>query len=369
LPRAAQAWSLFPTPAFRGQTRRFKRAFTLLRGAVKQRAFPAASVAVTHKGRLVALKGFGKFTFTRHAPKVYEDTIFDLASLTKVIATTTAAALLYERGQLDLDAPVAGILPEFLAGDPRRAEVTPRMLLSHSSGLPAYAPLYETAQTRDALLHAAMTLPLDAEPGTREEYSDIGFIVLGAALERIADESLDRFCQREIFGPLGMAQTLFRPSTMQAVLIPPTADARCFRKRLIQGEVHDDNAGVLDGVAGHAGLFASAGDVATFAHCMLNGGRPILRRDTIELFTRRSTLPGFSRALGWDTPSNPSQSGRYFSDRSFGHLGYTGTSLWIDPERNLSITLLTNRTWPDSASQTIKEIRPRVHDAIVEVLS
>jgi CubicO group peptidase (beta-lactamase class C family) len=329
--------------------------------------------------------------------------LFDLASVTKVAATTTMAALLYERGLLELDAPLLGTIPEFLVdscGEPdaRRHNVTVRMLLAHSSGLPAYEKLFLEAHSRDELLRAAFTMPLTADPGTRAEYSDIGFIILGAALERIAEESLDRFCQREIFGPLAMTSTTFNPPASLRARIPPIADEReqqcgagaparekpapnvppsassshtrsTFRQRVIQGEVQDENAFVLGGVAGHAGLFSTAEDLARFAHAMLNGGRPILQPETGALFTRReSAPPGTSRALGWDTPSVPSQSGRYFSPASFGHLGYTGTSVWIDSERQLSITLLTNRTWPDCSSQAIKQVRPKFHDAVIEAL-
>ena len=190
------------------------------------------------------------------------------------------------------------------------------------------------------------------------------------ALERIAEEPLDIFCQREIFGPLAMLNTTFNPPPEMHARIPPTADDRTFRNRIIQGEVQDENASVLGGVAGHAGLFSTAEDLSRFAHSWLQGGQPILRPETVALFTRREPAPpGTSRALGWDTPSAPSQSGKYFGPSSFGHLGYTGTSLWIDPDRQLSITLLTNRTWPDCSNQAIKQIRPRFHDAIIEVLA
>jgi CubicO group peptidase (beta-lactamase class C family) len=166
-----------------------------------------------------------------------------------------------------------------------------------------------------------------------------------------------------------MIHTTFNPSADWKSNIPPTADDRTFRKRVIQGEVQDENASVLGGVAGHAGIFSNAADIATFAHAMLAGGTPILRPQTIATFTRRESSPiGTSRALGWDTPSAPSQSGKYFSPTSLGHLGYTGTSLWIDPERQVSVTLLTNRTWPDCSNQAIKEIRPRFHDAVIEAL-
>jgi CubicO group peptidase (beta-lactamase class C family) len=270
------------------------------------------------------------------------------------------------------------------------------MLLTHSSGLPAYEKLFLGSKTRDDLLQAVFTMPLAVDPGTRSAYSDIGFILLGAALERLADESLDRFCQREIFAPLAMTNTTFNPSAELRPKIPPTSDERLcaagtparempapdqpssgrptelpntFRNRIIQGIVQDENAYILGGVAPHAGLFSTARDVSQFAHAMLNGGRPILRPETAALFTRRESTPtGTSRALGWDTPSVPSQSGKYLSANSYGHLGYTGTSVWIDPLRQLSITLLTNRTWPDCSNHGIKHVRPRFHDAIIEAL-
>jgi serine-type D-Ala-D-Ala carboxypeptidase len=342
-----------------------------LREAIAQRAFPAASVAVTYQGRLIALRAFGRFIYESNSPAVTPATLFDLGSVTKVVATTAMAMLLYERGLLDLDAALGGIVPEFVSADekdPRRRDVSLRMLLAHSSGLPAHEKLYLKAATRGELLEAVFGTPLAADPGSRAEYSDIGFILLGIALERIAGESLDSFCRREIFASLGMTSTAFNPPTELRARIPPTVDDRTFRHRVVQGEVYDENASVLGGVAPHAGVFSTAEDLAQFAHAMLNAGA-LLRRETIVLFTRRESAPaGTSRALGWDTPSAPSQSGRYFGPASFGHLGYTGTSLWIDPDRQLSITLLTNRTWPDSSNQAIKQVRPRFHDAVMEAL-
>ena len=243
------------------------------------------------------------------------------------------------------------------------------MLLAHSSGLPAYIKLFQTAHNKDELLQQALHVPLTAAPGTRAEYSDIGFILLGQALEKLSGEPLDQFCQREIFAKLNLAHTCFNPPADLKPTIPPTEDDRTFRHRLIQGEVNDENAFVMGGVAGHAGCFATALDVSVFAQCMLQGGSPLVKKETLEIFTRRQdSPPGTSRALGWDTPSQPSQSGKYFSSRSYGHLGYTGTSLWIDPDRQLSVTLLTNRTWPDRGSQSIKQIRPAFHDAVIESL-
>lgn len=404
---------------FDEQDEKFSAAFAILRGAMRERSFPAASVAVTREGRLIVLKAFGKFVYEtdlESAPsfsvrslrgpggsfEVQPSTLFDLASATKVIATTTMAAILYERGLLDLEAPVVGTIPEFRADssgvlDSRRKDVTFRMLLAHCSGLPGYEKLFLRCRSRQELLQAAFTTPLTTDPGSCAEYSDIGFIILGTALERMTGESLDSFCRREIFGPLGMSRSTFNPPVELRPKIPPTADERAvgadaparegsestkppnaaptshvrstFRDRIIQGEIQDENAFVLGGVAGHAGLFSTAEDVALFANAMLNGGNPILRAETLELFTCRQPSPSnTSRALGWDTPSPPSQSGKYFGPRSFGHLGYTGTSLWVDPDRELSITLLTNRTWPDCSNQAIKQVRPKFHDAVVEAL-
>ncbi|HZC22141.1 MAG TPA: serine hydrolase domain-containing protein [Candidatus Binatia bacterium] len=396
------------------QDARFSVAFSIVSHAIEQHAFPAAAIAVTLQGKLLALKSFGSYVYREDlndssglnlpadfASAVTPSTLFDVASLTKPVATTTMAMMLYERGLLELDSPIVGTIQEFRTdssgSDPRRSEVTFRMLLAHSSGLPAYEKLFLRAHSRDELLQAAFTTPLTADPGTRAEYSDIGFIILTEGLERIAGEPLDIFCQREIFGPLGMANTGFNPPFTLRSKIPPTADEReecgagaparekpsatsqpgvspsvprsTFRQRIIQGEVQDENAFVLGGVAGHAGLFSRAEELAIFAKIVLARGSPILRPETIALFTQRESEPaGTSRALGWDTPSSPSQSGKHFGLRSYGHLGYTGTSLWIDPDRQLSITLLTNRTWPDCSNQAIKQVRPAVHDAIMEAI-
>jgi len=378
-------------PAFANQDAQFAPAFSILRDASAAQAFPAAAVAVTHRRQMISLRAFGRYTYEAGSPEATPDTIFDLASVSKVVATATMAALLYERGLLDLEMPLASVVSEFAHGalthdDPRRDEVTLRMLLAHSSGLPAYEKIFLRAESRAALLAAAASVPLAHDPGTHAEYSDIGFILLGLALERLADDSLDHFAQHEIFGPLGLAHTTFTPPHAWRNQIAPTANDRSFRHRLIQGEVQDENASVMGGVAGHAGVFSTAQDLARFASAMMIASpdsseassdgagdsfnsRPLLRPETLALFTRRESSPeGTSRALGWDTPSQPSQSGRHLSPESYGHLGYTGTSLWIDPTRELSIVLLTNRTWPDCANQVIKEIRPRVHDAIVEAL-
>ncbi len=364
-----------PNPAFDDQEQRFARAFAILRESIARRAFPGASLAVTCRGNLVATRGFGNFLFDPRSPQVSADTIFDVASLTKVIATTTMAMLLYQRARLSLDEQVYKTQPGFVELTPPhqhadRKMVTIRMLLAHSSGLPAYEKLFQVAERRNELIQAALSAPLIAPPGTRAEYSDIGFIVLGQLLSSLAGQPLDIFAWREIFAPLRMTRTRFNPPVEWKDDIPPTEDERSFFGRVMQGEVNDENANVMGGVAGHAGIFAPATDLARFAECMLRGGSPILKPGTIKIFTRREpSPPGTTRALGWDTPSRPeSSSGTKFSEHSFGHLGFTGTSLWIDPERQLSVTLLTNRTWPDRESHLIREVRPKVHDAIVDAL-
>ncbi|HEX4602581.1 MAG TPA: serine hydrolase domain-containing protein, partial [Candidatus Angelobacter sp.] len=289
--------------AFTSQGKQFQRAFHVLRAGIGQRAFPGAAVAVAHQGKLVALEGFGRFTYASDSPAVKADAIYDLASVTKVVATTTACMILHERGQFMLDQPLVEIFPQFAATgsaeqDALRRQVTMRMLLAHSSGLPAYVKLFRTAHTKAELLNQALQVPLTAAPGTRAEYSDIGFILLGEALERLTHEPLDQFCRREIFAQLNLRQTLFNPPQDLQPLIPPTEDDPAFRHRLIQGEVNDENASVMGGVAGHAGCFSTAQDVSIFAHCMLQGGTPLVRRETLELFTQRENFPpGTSRTL------------------------------------------------------------------------
>lgn len=327
-------------------------------------------MAITQHGKLLALRGVGRFTYSDDSPEVTAETVYDLASLTKVIVTTAVCMILYDRGKFHLEQRLVELIPAFRSQDARREHVTLRTLLAHSSGLPAYVRLFERARTKEELLDQALAVPLQADPGTRVEYSDIGFILLGAVLEMLAQEPLDQFWEREIYQPLGLRMIAFNPPHAWKPLIPPAEDDRVFRKRIIRGEVDDENASVMGGVAAHAGCFATALDAATFAECMLAGGGPLFKQHTVDLFTRREGAPpGTSRALGWDTPSAPSQSGKHFSTRSYGHLGFTGTSLWIDPERRLSVTLLTNRTWPDRSAQGIKEIRPAFHDAVVEASS
>jgi CubicO group peptidase (beta-lactamase class C family) len=358
------------------QRERFSHAYSVLERAIQDRAFPGAAFGVLSQGKVIALDGVGRFTYEADSPPVAPATIYDLASVTKVVATTAAAMLLYDRGALDLDQPLGDILPGFIVGVPsprERCEVTFRTLLAHSSGLPAYARLFETNATPAALLQACLRMPLELPPGTRAEYSDIGFILLGKALEVLTSEPLDHFCNREIFAPMGLATTRYKPPLSWKETIPPTVNDTTLRQRIIQGEVHDENCFVLGGVSGHAGLFSNVLDLLRFASCILPegeaAGERLFSAKTVKTFaSRQSPQPGSSRALGWDTPSGASSSGSRFSGNSIGHLGYTGTSLWIDLNQRLAVALLTNRTWPDRASQAIRAVRPAFHDAVLSVL-
>ena len=334
----------------------------------EQGAFPGASYAVLHRGHVVDRGAVGRFTFDPTSPVITPETSFDLASVSKVLATTAIAMLLCQRGVLSLDMPVEALLPGFAGPNAIRARVTLRMLLSHSSGLPGYAPLFETVHDADELLARALDMPLNYAPGERSEYSDIGFILLGRALEVLAGEPLDTFCAREIFAPLGMAATRYCPPMAERGAIPPTEDDKSFRHSVIQGVVHDENCYVLGGVSGHAGLFAPAMDVLRFSGEMLSPAG-LLDEKTIRLFTKQTEVSGSSRALGWDTPSREtSSSGHFFNKGSFGHLGYTGTSLWIDPVRECAVVLLTNRTFPTRENKLISQVRPQFHDAVVKSL-
>jgi len=346
----------------------------VLEAAVAERVFPGAAFGVVADAEEY-LGAVGHFTYAPGSPAVMPETVYDLASVTKVAATTAAAMILYDRGLLALDAPLESVLPAFNPQrDAERSRVTLQMLLTHSSGLPAHEYLYRTCRSRGQALAACLTMPLETAPGTVYAYSDIGFILLGLALEKLAGEPLDSFCQREIFVPLGMDSTTFAPGEAVRPLIPPAENDTTYRHRIIQGEVHDENASLLGRAPGHAGLFSNAPDLLRFARCLLGGGGAIFSPAAIELFTARVGQPaGSSRALGWDTPSAPSSSGSHFGPHSAGHLGFTGTSLWLDFDRGLAVTLLTNRTWQDAGGVTpqdaVRALRPRFHDALLEALA
>lgn len=334
-------------------------------------ACPGGVVAVGYRGALVHLHPFGRLTYDKDAPPVTADTLYDLASLTKVVATTTMAMILVDEGRLDLDRPVRDFLPGFQG--PGKELVTIRHLLTHSSGLDATSPLYKEVRGRAAFLERIEAMDLSYAPGSRSVYSDLGIILLGEILERVAGQPLDAFVRDRVFEPLGMRDTMFRPPPELRPRIAPT-EIDPWRGRLVHGEVHDENAFAMGGVAPHAGLFSTAGDLARFGQMLLNGGvlegRRIVSRETVALFTRRAGIPGSDRALGWDTKSaEGSSAGTLFSPTSFGHTGFTGTSIWIDPERQLYVILLTNRVHPTRENNLIREVRPAVADAVVRALA
>jgi beta-glucosidase-like glycosyl hydrolase/CubicO group peptidase (beta-lactamase class C family) len=339
---------------------------------VERKAFPGGVLAVGKDGALVDLKAFGRLSYEASATPVSVDTIYDLASLTKVVVTTTMAMILVDEGKLDLSKPVSAFVPQFRGGDKDR--VTVWHLLTHSSGLPGVAPVYkEGLKGREAYLARVLGMPLQYEPGTKSVYSDPGPILLGEILERVAGEPIEAFVSRRIFEPLGMRDTMYRPPRELLARVAPTENDADYRGRMIHGEVHDENAWALGGVAPHAGLFGTASDLARFAQMLLNGGiydhHRIVSREVVERFTRRAGVPDSTRALGWDTPSaEGSSAGVLFSSRSFGHTGFTGTSMWIDPEKQLFVILLTNRVHPTRENRLIMQARPAVADAVVRGL-
>jgi CubicO group peptidase (beta-lactamase class C family) len=360
-------------------TGRFASAYRVLSQAIAGGAFPGCTFGVL-AGGIACAGALGRFTYEPDSPAVVPETVYDIASLTKVVATTAAAMLMVERGRIELDSPLARWLPAFAGGrnpaDPA-LRVTLRHLLAHNSGLPGYVEFFRTAVTAAEVLDACLKLPLEASPGERAEYSDPGFILLGKALEACAGEDLSSFTSREVHAPFGMSSTCFCPPAALRSSIPPTEEEATFRRRRIQGEVQDENAWLLGGVAGHAGLFSSTPDLLRFAAGIL----PAVSKDlparqenvlfsgeTVEIFAHLQPPDGSSRALGWDTPSENSSAGRHFSARSIGHLGYSGCSLWIDLDARIAAVLLTNRTWPDRSSQAIRGVRPAFHDALREAL-
>ena len=377
-----------------------------LRAAVERGAFPGAVVAVGRRDTVLFLHAFGRLDYEGGAP-VTPRTVWDLASLTKVVGLTTAAMMLVDEGKLDLDAPVTRYVPEFAAGGD---SVTVRHLLTHSSGLPAWQPFFQGVRTRRQMFARVNAEPLEVPPGARMAYSDLGAMLLTEIVERVSGQRLDRFLRARLFRPLGMRQTRFRPPKSWLQRIAPTEVDTTWRHRLVRGEVHDENAASMGGVSGHAGLFSTAPDLVRFVQFFMRDGRadertsvpghrrtgvPAYRRTGVPAYRRtgapahdstvetgrqliqaetiaefaRPQQPGFSsRALGWDTPSENSSAGTRLSARAYGHTGFTGTSVWIDPERDLFIILLTNRVYPTRENNLIRDVRRQVADLAVEAV-
>ena len=348
-------------------------AYDILERAVTDHAFPGGVLAIGFHGDLF-VHAFGKQTYDAKSPATLPDTIYDAASLTKPVVTATLVAMQVEIGRIALDLPVARYLPEWNSGpNPEwRKGVTIRQLLTHSSGLPAHKDYFLTLHSKREFIAAICREPLEYAPGTKTIYSDLGFIVLGEILERATGKTIDELARERIFEPLDMDDTMFSPAKSVAGDIAPTENDVTFRKRLLQGEVHDENAFALGGAAGHAGMFATAPDLAAFCQMLLNGGiyahQRLLTRATISQFTAPQPLAAGARTLGWMAPTPNSSSGRFFSAHSFGHLGFAGTSIWIDPDRQLFVILLTNRVYPSRENDKIAGVRPAVHDAVIQAL-
>ena len=344
---------------------------SIVRAGIAEGAAPGAALVVGRFGRIVHLRGYGTLDYAPASPAVDATTLYDLASLTKVIATTTAAMILEEQGTLDLGKPVGFYVPEFDAPD--KTAITVRMLLTHSGGLEAYAPLYTRFRGRAAFIAQINSRPLRSVPGATTAYSDWDMVLLQAVIEHVTNTPLDEYAAAHVFRPLGMLDTRFLPDTADAALrqrIAPTAKDTA-RGGLLQGTVHDGNAWAIGGVSGHAGLFSTAHELAIFAQMLLNGGTygdvRILAPTTVSRWTARQG-PGASRALGWDTPAPASSAGRYFSPRSFGHTGFTGPSIWIDPERGVFVVLLMNRVNSHGTSTRHTQLRRDVSDAVQQAI-
>jgi len=350
------------TPAQARADARFDSVVAYLRSQVDS-AFPGAVIAVGRHDTVLLLSAVGHYGSDDPRP-VTPETVYDLASLTKVIGLTTACMILVGEGKLDLDAPVQRYVPGFRGTGKER--VTIRHLLTHSSGLPAWRPLYIEATTRATALALADTTALLRQPADTFVYSDLGAMVLTQAVEAITGQRLDSYLEPREFQPLGMTSTRFLPPPAWRDRIAPTE--RSQDGTIIRGTVHDENAWKLGGVSGHAGLFSTAPDLARFARWLLTAWRQ--DSGQVRAFTKRQGIPtGSSRALGWDTPSENSSAGTKLGAHAFGHTGFTGTSIWIDPDKDLFVILLTNRVNPTRENGRIARVRPRVADLVVDALT
>ena len=358
---------------------RFPATTATIRDAVANRAFPAAAIEVGRAGGPLWNQAFGTLTYDPGAFIAAPDTVFDIASLTKVIATATLVMRAVDEGRVTLDAPISTWLSEWRGTD--RNYVSIRDLMAHCSGLTAYLPYYREIRGRADFQAAICALPLEYAPRTQSVYSDLGFMLLGFILEDAAkDKSAPMADVAQAAQPCSLATQFQRVAiainARELTFNPPRSNQRFtaptevdpWRGRLLVGEVHDENCWALGGAAGHAGLFGTAAAVGTFARVSLRtiAGEPLLAQPhTMREFILRASVPGSSRALGWDTMLPSSSCGTRLSPSSIGHTGFTGTSLWIDWERDLYVVFLTNRVHPTRENEAIRQVRPRVHDAVI----
>jgi CubicO group peptidase (beta-lactamase class C family) len=342
----------------------------LVQRLVDAGCFPGAVLLVARRGRIAYFKAFGYAQLYPERRPMTLETVFDLASLTKVVATTPVILRLAEKGELSLDDPVSLYFPAFGEGPKRK--VTVWHLLTHTSGLPAYAPLYSLLGRREDAYGYIAGLNLEYEPGTKVVYSDLGFILLGRIAELVAGKPLDELARELVFEPLGMRDTMFNPPPELRERAAATEYCR-LRKRILKGEVHDENAWFMGGVAGHAGLFSTARDLALYAQMWLNKGTfgaRVLSPATVDLATRNHTQ-GLNecRGLGWALNCRPCSCGDLMSPKAYGHTGFTGTSLWIDPAYDLTVILLTNRVHPTRENQCLLRARRLIHNAVMASLA
>ena len=336
----------------------------VMRG-IQAGGYPGAAVVVGRRGAAVWRRGFGRLDWNDESESVSSTaSIYDLASLTKVVGTTTALMILYDQGKVHLDDPVSKYIPEFSGGE--KDLVTLRLLLEHRSGLPAGRDLWRIAHSPDEARQAVIETPLVYHPDQYYEYSDLGADLLGFVVEAASGQRLDQFLADHVWKPLGMDNTFFKPADSLRDRIAPT-EVNPPRGYPLRGEVHDENAFALGGIAGHAGLFSTASDLAVFAQMMLNGGEyggtRLVADSTVAMFTTRAAR---TRALGWDTCAGDGSCGKYLSERAYGHTGFTGTSLWIDPDRDMFVILLTNRVHAARArrpAKVIADVRADLSDA------
>jgi CubicO group peptidase (beta-lactamase class C family) len=336
--------------------------------AIEDKSFPGAVVLIWKDDKILFEKAFGYYTYDTPSAKVQTNTIFDLASLTKVVATTTAAMICYDRKLFSLDDRVMKFIPEF--GINGKENITLKNLLLHNSGLPAWKKFYGRDLNYDEVINEIYSSELEYKTGKKTVYSDLGVITLGKVIEKVTGKSLDLFCREEIFIPLKMINTFYNPPDSVKKYCMPTENDNYWRMKTLQGEVHDETSAMLNGVAGHAGLFSTAEDISKLMAMLMQGGmydgNQIIKNTTIELFTRKYSDQS-TRAIGWDTKSETgSSAGDFFSLISYGHTGFTGTSIWADPDRNLFVIFLTNRVYPTRENLKILNVRPALHNAVIK---
>ncbi len=363
-------WILAVSIKINAQNQLFNDVDMVINKAIEDKSFPGAVVLVWKDGQTIFEKAYGNFTYDLTSPKVKTNTIYDLASLTKVVATTTAAMICYDRNLISLDDRVTKFIPEF--GENGKENITIKNLMIHNSGLPAWKKFYGRDLKYDDVINEIYSSQLEYKPGEKTVYSDLGIITLGKIIEKVTGMTLDIFCRDEIFFPLKMNSTFFNPNDSLKIFCAPTETDNYWRMKTLQGEVHDETSAMLNGVAGHAGLFSTADDLAKLMSVLINKGKfeqkQFIKQSTIELFTKRYSAES-TRAIGWDTKSDSgSSAGKYFSKNSFGHTGYTGTSIWADPERNLFVVFLTNRVYPTRENTKIQKIRPQLHNAVIKCI-